>query len=81
MISTVLRRAAPSWKRNSLNNRVFRHLSNANLPTEAQVVVIGGGIIGSSIAYHLAKMGVSDVVLCEQSAVTSGTTWHAAGLM
>jgi 4-methylaminobutanoate oxidase (formaldehyde-forming) len=45
------------------------------------VVVIGGGIIGNSVAYHLAKMGVSDVCLLEKNQLTSGTTWHAAGLM
>jgi len=44
-------------------------------------VVIGGGIIGNSVAYHLAKMGMKDVVLLEQQQVTAGTTWHAAGLM
>jgi glycine/D-amino acid oxidase-like deaminating enzyme len=43
--------------------------------------VIGGGIIGNSVAYHLAKMGMKDVVLLEQQQITAGTTWHAAGLM
>jgi 4-methylaminobutanoate oxidase (formaldehyde-forming) len=51
------------------------------LPKHARVVVIGGGIIGTSVAYHLAKMGVKDVVLLERDRLTSGTTWHAAGLM
>jgi len=45
------------------------------------VVVVGGGIIGSSVAYHLAHAGWSDVVLLERDRLTSGTTWHAAGLM
>jgi 4-methylaminobutanoate oxidase (formaldehyde-forming) len=45
------------------------------------VVVIGGGVIGCSVAYHLARRGVSDVVLLERKALTSGTTWHAAGLV
>lgn len=49
--------------------------NHANIPQEAQVVVIGGGIIGNSIAYHLGKLGMKDVVLLEQSKVTSGTTW------
>lgn len=52
-----------------------------DLPRHARVVVIGGGIIGCSIAYHLAHMGVKDVVLLERDRLTSGTTWHAAGLM
>ncbi len=51
------------------------------LPPRARVVVIGGGIIGCSVAYHLAHMGWSDVVLLERHQLTSGTTWHAAGLM
>ena len=52
-----------------------------NLPSRAQVVIIGGGIIGCSIAYHLAKRGMSDVVLLERKQLTCGTTWHAAGLV
>ena len=51
------------------------------LPSSAQVVIIGGGIVGCSIAYHLAKRGVSDVVLLERKQLTCGTTWHAAGLV
>lgn len=53
----------------------------AELPTTARVVIIGGGVIGCSIAYHLAKMGWQDVVLLERQQLTSGTTWHAAGLV
>ena len=52
-----------------------------NLPKHANVVIIGGGIIGCSIAYHLGHMGCKDVVLLERDELTSGTTWHAAGLM
>ncbi len=52
-----------------------------NLPERARVVVVGGGIIGCSVAYHLAHMGWKDVVLLERDRLTSGTTWHAAGLM
>ncbi len=51
------------------------------LPQRARVVVIGGGVIGCSVAYHLAHMGCKDVVLLERDRLTSGTTWHAAGLM
>ena len=49
-----------------------------NLPEHASVVVIGGGIMGCSTLYHLAQMGVSDAVLLERNALTSGTTWHSA---
>jgi len=54
---------------------------SVELPSRAQVVVIGGGIIGASIAYHLTKRGVTDVLLIEQGQLTGGTTWHAAGLV
>ena len=56
-------------------------MSGPVLPSRARVVVLGGGIIGSSVAYHLAHAGWSDVVLLERDRLTSGTTWHAAGLM
>jgi 4-methylaminobutanoate oxidase (formaldehyde-forming) len=56
-------------------------MSTPALPDRARVVVIGGGIIGTSVAYHLAHMGWRDVVLLERDRLTSGTTWHAAGLM
>ncbi|MBV8496742.1 MAG: FAD-binding oxidoreductase, partial [Gammaproteobacteria bacterium] len=51
------------------------------LPADARAVVVGGGIIGTSVAYHLALMGWKDIVLLERDRLTSGTTWHAAGLM
>jgi heterotetrameric sarcosine oxidase gamma subunit len=51
------------------------------IPQRARVVIIGGGVIGTSIAYHLGHLGESDVVLLERDRLTSGTTWHAAGLM
>ena len=53
----------------------------ANLPDRAQVVIVGGGIVGCSIAYHLAQRGVTDVLVLEQGQLTGGTTWHAAGLV
>jgi len=53
----------------------------ANVPSSARVVIIGGGVIGCSVAYHLAKLGWKDVVLLERKQLTSGTTWHAAGLI
>ncbi len=52
-----------------------------SFPTHAQVVVVGGGIVGCSVAYHLTKRGWRDVVLLERRQLTSGTTWHAAGLV
>lgn len=51
------------------------------LPARAQVVIVGGGIVGTSTAYHLARHGWTDVVLLEMNTLTSGTTWHAAGLV
>ena len=53
----------------------------SNLPEKARCVIIGGGVIGCSVAYHLTKLGWTDVVLLERKQLTSGTTWHAAGLI
>ena len=52
-----------------------------SLPSSAKVVVIGGGVAGCSVAYHLAKFGWKDTILLERDQLTSGTTWHAAGLV
>jgi len=57
------------------------HSNQATLPSHARAVVVGGGVIGTSVAYHLALMGWKDIVLLERDRLTSGTTWHAAGLM
>jgi glycine/D-amino acid oxidase-like deaminating enzyme len=51
------------------------------LPRNARTVIVGGGVIGTSIAYNLAKRGMTDIVLLEKNRLTSGTTWHAAGLV
>lgn len=51
------------------------------LPKSSKVVVIGGGVAGCSVAYHLAKFGWKDTILLERDQLTSGTTWHAAGLV
>jgi len=51
------------------------------LPSHARIVIVGGGVIGCSLAYHLTKLGERDVVLLEKARPTSGTTWHAAGLI
>eukprot|EP00961_Rhodomonas_salina_P112410 1512597-Rhodomonas_salina.3 len=75
-----------------VQNKAHRHVreqgrqltsKSAPVPDEADVVVVGGGIIGSSVAYHLAKLGKGkrEVLLLERDQLTSGTTWHAAGLM
>ncbi|MFT4582505.1 MAG: glycine cleavage system aminomethyltransferase T/glycine [Gammaproteobacteria bacterium] len=52
-----------------------------SLPEKAKVIIVGGGVVGCSVAYHLTKIGISDVVLLERKQLTSGTTWHAAGLV
>ncbi|MCG3189411.1 MAG: 4-methylaminobutanoate oxidase (formaldehyde-forming) [Burkholderiaceae bacterium] len=52
-----------------------------SLPSHARVVIVGGGIAGCSTAYHLARLGIADVLLLEQGKLTCGTTWHAAGLV
>ena len=56
-------------------------MSTPSLPDRAQIVIIGGGVIGTSVAYHLSKLGRTDVVLLEQGQLSCGTTWHAAGLV
>src|SRR5262245_37967129 len=52
-----------------------------DLPSQARIVVIGGGVVGCSVAYHLAAMGCRDVLLLERAQIGSGTSWHAAGNM
>jgi len=54
---------------------------SSQVPDRAEVVIVGGGIIGASIAYHLTRRGITDVVVLEQGTLTCGTTWHAAGLV
>lgn len=56
-------------------------MADKTFPQRAQYVIIGGGVVGCSVAYHLTKMGHSDVVLLEQGQLSCGTTWHAAGLV
>jgi glycine cleavage system aminomethyltransferase T/glycine/D-amino acid oxidase-like deaminating enzyme len=62
-----------------LSDEILRPLTE--LPSSARVVIVGGGITGSSIAYHLTREGLTDVVLLERGRLTNGTTWHAAGLV
>ena len=52
-----------------------------NLPNQSNVVIIGGGVVGCSIAYHLGKLGWKEILLIERKKLTCGTTWHAAGLI
>ena len=61
--------------------RTLRKIDEMNLPTQAEIIIVGGGIVGCSTAYHLAKLGKRDVLLLEQGKLTCGTTWHAAGLV
>ena len=56
-------------------------MQDISLPKAAKVVIIGGGVVGCSVAYHLAKLGWRDILLLERKQLTSGTTWHAAGLI
>src|SRR5262245_66363235 len=51
------------------------------LPSDAQAVIIGGGVSGCSVAYHLARLGWTDVILVERHDLTEGTTWHSAGFV
>ena len=51
------------------------------LPTHAQVIILGGGVIGCSVSYHLTKLGLKDVIILEKCQLTAGTTWHVAGLV
>ena len=64
-----------------MNNDQPPETTNKPLPSHAQVVIVGGGVIGCSVAYHLTKLGWRDIVLLERSQLTAGTTWHAAGLV
>src|SRR5580698_9696821 len=78
-----------SWRARSCDARAAADIatldrldmSDKTLPRQARVVIIGGGVIGCSIAYHLTKLGWRDVLLLERAQLTSGTTWHAAGLL
>ena len=63
-----------------LPEKCYQNKMEKKLPSSAKVVVIGGGVAGTSCAYHLAKFGWKDVILLERDQLTSGTTWHAAGI-
>jgi len=89
---SVLRHAGPLHRQaicvpiSRLQERCQTHMTIkdpllTSLPSHARVVVVGAGVIGTSVAYHLALMGWKDIILLERDRLTSGTTWHAAGLM
>jgi 4-methylaminobutanoate oxidase (formaldehyde-forming) len=65
----------------SIGASIFTDDAGPSLPSRAGTVILGGGIIGASIAYHLAAAGVEDVLLLEKNVLGSGTSWHAAGLV
>ncbi len=62
-------------------NHLISEAMNSSIPSETKVVIVGAGIVGCSLAYHLAKLGWKDVLLLEQNLLGGGTTWHAAGLI
>ncbi len=64
---------------NNINN--LRDMTATPFPTHGRVVVVSGGVIGTSVAYYLALMGWQNIVLLERDRLTFGTTWHAAGLV
>ncbi|RVB15152.1 FAD-binding oxidoreductase, partial [Mesorhizobium sp. M7A.F.Ca.CA.004.05.1.1] len=68
-------------KNASTLNEVADSSGAKSLPAKARAVIIGGGISGCSVAYHLTKLGWTDVILLERKQLTCGTTWHAAGLL
>src|SRR5512134_1954064 len=69
----------PSFK--PINDIFFKEIKMTDLPSSARVVIIGGGVGGCSIAYHLTLMGWKDVVVLERHELTAGSTWHSAGLV
>jgi 4-methylaminobutanoate oxidase (formaldehyde-forming) len=81
LIERVLRRSRGVGAALARHQRLSTNAGADSVPSSARAVIIGGGIIGNSIAYHLTRMGIQDVLLLEQHNLTAGTTWHAAGLM
>ena len=65
----------------TLTATTFDRRASEAPPARARAVVVGGGIIGASVALHLARLGWTDTVVLERSRISSGTSWHAAGLM
>src|SRR3954462_12952664 len=63
------------------DTREGHRMPTNDLPERAQVVIVGGGVVGCSVAYHLTKLGWTDVLLLEQGQLSGGSTWHAAGLV
>ncbi|XP_071480308.1 pyruvate dehydrogenase phosphatase regulatory subunit, mitochondrial-like [Diadema antillarum] len=86
-VAAPLQRYAPIWTACSRSLYPTSYLacrrasSQVELPDRAKVVICGGGVAGTSVAYHLAKLGWKDVILLEQGSLTCGTTWHSVGLV
>src|SRR5208337_2495222 len=74
-------RESQAFQRRLRRLRGHSDVSATKLPASARIVIVGGGIVGSSVAYHLGAMGLTDVLLIERGKLTSGSTWHAAGLV
>lgn len=81
IIPAVARPSGQGPEKVTGDEQLSRHPKDVDLPTQASVVVIGGGIVGCSIAYQLALRGVTDVLLLERRSLSDGSTWHAAGLV
>src|SRR5210317_1490081 len=82
-VAKLVQNTSKNWPSKSKTLVIIscEEFNTPTLPNKARVVIIGGGVIGCSVAYHLTKLGWTDVVLLERKQLTSGTTWHAAGLI
>jgi 4-methylaminobutanoate oxidase (formaldehyde-forming) len=74
-------RATALLAQSGLRIKICREIRHMSLKSQVNVVIIGGGVAGCSVAYHLTKLGITDVMLLERKQLTCGTTWHAAGLV
>ncbi len=79
---TDAREGTDAWRSAAAReNASTRGSAGPSLPSRARVVIIGGGVIGASVAYHLTAVGWTDLLLLEQGQLSCGSTWHAAGLV
>ncbi|GAB6032248.1 hypothetical protein CHUAL_010888 [Chamberlinius hualienensis] len=79
--STLLLQTTAKYSTNTRSTEEISTLNFKNVPETAEVVIIGGGAVGTSVAYHLSKRGLQKVLLLEKTELTAGSTWHAAGLV